>query len=61
MRLPDGSRITAHRHALHIYNGARTPNAKIQIKLGLAVFYRRQLVILDTFYRTRAFFSLTFV
>jgi hypothetical protein len=31
------------------YNSARTPNAKIQIKLGLAVFYRRQLVILDTF------------
>ena len=61
MRLPDGSQITAHGLTLHFMMVCITPNAKIQIKLGLAVFYRRQLVILDTFYRTRAFFSLTFI
>ena len=36
-------------------------HANVQIKLGLAVFYRRQLVILDTFCRAKAFFSLTFI
>jgi hypothetical protein len=36
-------------------------HANVQIKLGLAVFYRRQLVILDTFCLTKAFFSLTFI